>query len=1506
MTLMLCVSQSRAVPLLSEPKFSQVSTSQGLSQDTVNAILIDKQGFLWLGTEGGLNRFDGYQVQSINGSNNALQEIAVLALHQDKNDNIWISSGAAGVFVLNIKTSEVTPVGDWRFKYRPEWRQYASHIIEGKDNRVWLGMNEKVLAISPDTLEVSTVFELDDSLILEEHFIRQIWVDEEVLLVGTSNGLFAVDLSTGTSRQIDFLTRVPVTEDRLNTKYLNVDSANELWIGTVDGLFSMSYLGVKAMLSDKISTANALLRIPQLNIWKMSKTSEDQYLLGTDQGLFNYSPTSDQLQHLFKLTDSRLLLTDDDIVDLVADKNQNLWLGTLFDGALHWSPRSTRFTNVINANNQEKELSNNNVWSFYQQNEMHLWVGTDNGLNLYDLESGEIQAFLVNEDTKAVFSSSSIEQIIPADEHTLWLVTGFGLKRFNTQTKQFETLPTSSDQSKLILEESVWGVTKDQQDNLWFVNDEGIFIYDATKGNIVPFEAATGEINLALIDSVSVNEQAFPNSILINEEGKLWRYDLQTAELVLIHQLPHNGMQHIRAPDTVSLDRNGILWIAYPGFGLYGLDADSYEQKYHFDRNNLLPSNAIYGLQNDLEGNIWMSSHQGIQKFYPENQHIQKFSYAEGLSTLEFNQGAAITLSDNRIVFGSPKGIILFNPAELSNSVESDFNVSITSLSVSSSDIQMPLQDLSGMSVELEQFDVGITISFSTLTFDHQKNTRYDFTLVGDSELSFPTTRDPFVTFSRLEPGSYTFIVKAFDPVSGGVSGPATLNIKVKYAYWASPLAYSIYVALLSSILGWWWYRRNVHNRKILLAHNEVLKSKNRLSLALKASNSNVWEWKAISNTIYAPRILSELGFTELGNEVSFNKHKSLIHPQDKMFYEAQWQAFLNDPEPGLDVTYRLKAISGEWLWFRDVGRSVGQNQSVKERVVAGTYSNITENLANIEKVRLFGEAFKHTRDWVVIFDNQYVPVAVNQALCDVFQIDEHGDLQSQLSEVFGVGVERNPRFWDKLIHLKANEHWKGEEHLLLNNGRTCDVLINMTPVASMRAQGEVDYYLMIMSDISEQKEAENELRHMANFDSLTNLPNRTLLLDRIKHGIDHAIRHKGMVGLFFIDLDKFKQVNDSLGHKAGDELLKVVAQRLIDLLRQDDTVARLGGDEFVVMVEEVKDADKLSVLAKEIISVIESPIQLGNQTVSVSSSVGIAVFPADAGSSEELLRNADVAMYHAKEQGRSHFQYFTEHMNKRAQARLVLENQLKNAHQQKQFSNFYQPIVNINTGRVEGFELLMRWQTEDGMIPPDTFIPVAEELGLIEDMTWDALERAMPVLSRWQHDGNNAYLSVNLSARHFEHQISIEHIIQLLLQHQLSVSSLRFEITESALMRDYERALEYMQNMQKQGFVIALDDFGTGYSSLKYLKEFPIQVLKVDKSFVDDIGKGDSNEALVLTTLRMAESLNMYCVAEGIEEQHQIDFFKQHGCDFLQGYFFSKPVPEEHTIALLGQSWLA
>ena len=434
---------------------------------------------------------------------------------------------------------------------------------------------------------------------------------------------------------------------------------------------------------------------------------------------------------------------------------------------------------------------------------------------------------------------------------------------------------------------------------------------------------------------------------------------------------------------------------------------------------------------------------------------------------------------------------------------------------------------------------------------------------------------------------------------------------------------------------------------------------------------------------------------------------------------------------------------------------------------------------------------------------------------------------------------------------------------------------------------------------------AEDELRYLANYDALTALPNRALLMDRIYHGIDQAKRDKRSLALCFIDLDKFKQINDSLGHDVGDLLLKEVAKRLTETLRESDTVARLGGDEFVILLEGYKNDDNISHVARKMLTVISEPMLLGTHTVGVSPSIGIAVYPEDAVNAAELLKHADVAMYHAKEAGRNNFQFFTAEMNEKAHMRLARETRLRKALHHDEFINYYQPIINSQTRQVVGAEVLLRWQSSEGIISPAEFIPLAEELRLIINMTQQALERAFIELKRWHDDGHSIYLSVNLSTQHLEQPALAEQTRALLQKYQLPACCLRYEVTESALMRDHESAIATMLALSELGVQLALDDFGTGYSSLKYLKELPIDGIKIDRSFVQDIGVDNSDETIIEAMLSMANSLGMYCVAEGVETEQQLAFFNRRGCYLIQGYLFAKPMPSADLTAFLAQEHL-
>jgi diguanylate cyclase (GGDEF)-like protein len=1497
---------SLAEPLISEPTFSRLSTEQGLSQDTVNTMLIDREGFLWLGTEGGLNRYDGYHSIQITGKNNEFADDGIQYLFQDSEGQLWVSTYNTGVYRLNLQSNEAKQIVYLKYVESPDLTQYANTIFEDVDGKIWLAMDQAILRFDPSNESYETIYSLSEEDIKQGGLIRWLWCDHDILVVAKSTGLMSLNMSTKQQKDILYLDPAKANQDNINVKFLYSDN-NTFWIGTVEGLYTYPLQQLKAFIYNDTPLEPAKERVAARNIWRFFAKSNNEYYLATDKGLYLLDPESDNLQQIFRPTDSREYLSEDDLHDLILDKNDNFWLGSKSDGALYWSPKSTLFDHVFNARGgrEQKVLSNNNIWTISQQDDKTLWVGTDNGLNRYNLEDGTSQSFIVSADEKAQYSAATMMQVLKAQDNKLWLFTGDGIVSFNTENGLTSPLINRDQGEDKVFSEYNWGAATTPDGDLWYINNNGFFRYSAKEGKVKPLEQLTTKLSHDDdLDKFLGSLPDQPEKMLLAVEGQLWQWDTNLNQLTELFEIPKQKQLNQAVADSFVIDSNNVMWIAYPGYGLVGLDATTYERLYFFNKDNLLPTNTIYSLQLDKSGNIWMSSHAGLLKFYPKTQNLQRYGHAEGLGNFEFNQGASAHLADGRMVYGSPKGFTLFDPNKLNIENSTVPKVSITSVNLASAQLNMPLGDLSGQMVELAHDDVGLTIDFSTLEFEYQNNTRYRYKLVGTNTLEYPFTKNAQVTFPKFAPGTYRFEVVAFDTNSGEESKPAILNIKVNYAPYASPMAYTAYVLTSLLFFGLLWSRKRMHTQRLYLAHQDTVLSKNRLTQALIASNSNIWEWQSDNDLYYAPRITEELGYVQLGNEVSCQQHVDIIYGLDRQQYLLKWQRFVSRQDISFDVTYRMQAKNGEILWYRDVGSIVPGNKKDDNVLVTGTYSNVTSTIADQEKLRLFGEAYKHTHDWVIIYNNQQVVLAANEAFYETFSIDENAVLADEIKRIYKLQGNNTAHFWQKLAGLNADEQWSGEDKVAFEGGRICDVIVFVKAVASVYDFNSIEYYLVVISDISEQKEAEQKLRKLASYDSLTGLPNRALLLDRIQHAIDHAMRSQTAIAVFFIDLDRFKTVNDTLGHKAGDQLLTIIAQRLTQLLRQDDTVARLGGDEFVVVVEDVYDPDKLSSVASQIIKVIDTPIQLGNQTVSVSSSIGIALYPGDALNSEELLRNADIAMYHAKENGRNNFQYFTEHMNNQAQARLILENQIKEAQQDKEFKNYYQPIVNLQTGRVEGFELLMRWPTSEGMIPPDRFIPVAEELGLIEEMTWDAILRALPILCLWQKSGFNGYLSVNLSARHFEGKISIEQISQLLRINQVPISALRFEITESALMKDYEKALIYMQQMQEQGYVIALDDFGTGYSSLKYLKEFPINVIKVDKSFVDDIGKNKNNETIILTTLKMAESMQMYCIAEGIETIEQLQFFKTNGCDHLQGYFFSKPVPEDQLEELLAKQW--
>jgi len=444
--------------------------------------------------------------------------------------------------------------------------------------------------------------------------------------------------------------------------------------------------------------------------------------------------------------------------------------------------------------------------------------------------------------------------------------------------------------------------------------------------------------------------------------------------------------------------------------------------------------------------------------------------------------------------------------------------------------------------------------------------------------------------------------------------------------------------------------------------------------------------------------------------------------------------------------------------------------------------------------------------------------------------------------------------------------------------------------------------FVGVIRDISQRKEQEQRLRHMANFDMLTGLPNRNLFKDRLHQAMQLALRKEWLIAVMYIDLDIFKRINDTLGHAAGDELLKEVSKRLQANLRASDTVARLGGDEFSILIEDVRHIEQIITVAEQIIEAMNKPFNINKLEVLVTASIGITVYPFENNDVDNLLQMANIAMHKVKEHGRNGYRFYSVDMDKFALERLNMESRLRQALKNEEFILHYQPQVDLKTGKIIGVEALLRWeQPGKGLIPPLQFLPLLEETGLIIPVGEQILIMACEQTRLWQQQGfENIKMSVNLSARQFDDDQLVDKIIDILTKANIDSRLLELEVTESAIMQDAAISQEKLQTLAYHGFSIAIDDFGTGYSSLAYLKEFPVDTLKIDRSFVKDLEHQNNDRAIAHAIVNLAQALNLSVVAEGVENDLQLKILAELNCDIIQGYYFSKPLNAEDMTRML------
>ncbi|MEO2279523.1 EAL domain-containing protein [Pseudoalteromonas pernae] len=1463
-------------------QLERLSTEEGLSQGTVNVIAQDEFGYLWFGTQRGLNRYDGYNLTLFENTETPFSTDSIINITRLNNGLFLVSAQLNGLYLVDpatltsklLLTNAQSETGD----------SFAvvGHVAQDNNdpNLVWLAINNFVYSYNLQTESLNKVISLDKP----SQVVRVILPSDDALYIGSSAGLFKYELNSGELKLLQHTPTSTPTSDQNNVKFLQFDSEYTLLVGTVEGLYSHN-------LNDNQPSIKTLL--PQRNIWSLQRYGLID-LIATDEGLYEFDRLTKKARVLVQFSDSRYPVQDNTIMSMYRDKSGMLWLGSRAQGAFAWSPLSMRFKQHDLLSSQFEHGAA--AWGMYEQSDGTLWVGSGNGLNRINPD-GSAKTYWTSDDEKVAMDEQAVYRVSAA-VHTndgVWIETPMGVLLLNSQTGEVSNpIQDAALPPQLQPGFISWGIEQLANGDAYFFTDKGYFRYKPQANTVEALDAFSQQLPAENASHFLPPLPTHKDDPLLSYNGALYRFDVDNNTAHLIYQANSPNAQFFYFIDSWVLDQNNSLWISIDGEGLVALDLETLEVRDRIGVEDGLLNTNVYQPIIDNFGVLWFSSNNGLYRYNINTEHLRHFSVVDGLNAAEFNSFSAMNLSSGELAFGTVKGLILVDPADFITSTNHYIAPApqITDISLLSRPLGYTPISYANSPLELEYDDLGLTISFSSFDFIHRDQVRYKIALSGASDFRYPNYKENTLQFAKLNPGHHQLSISAYDPVSGNWSRTLHLAIVAKYAPWRSPGAITFYIVMSILIVGSWiiWLRRQ--QTKTQLAHSQLLASQQQTELALQSNNSGTWYYSVSERSFVQKRLAAELGYSKNNDACSFEQYLEYIHPHDVDRYRLNWKRFLNQGEEATwDFTYRLSHNLGTWHWYHEVGKITEFDSFGHAKEVSGIYTNITEAKASAQQATVLGEAISQISDWLLILDENLAPFSANESFQRAFAQANEQELKVQ-PFVRALGKEKFNRYMKVISRLKAGENWRLEEQIRTKYDKKHPVQISVTAVCRDKQDNtdEISYYVIVITDLTEQKRAEDELRYLANYDPLTGLPNRSMMRGKIAQAIEYAKENAQLLALLFIDLDKFKPVNDSFGHAVGDQVLCCICERISDELDDNSLLARQSGDEFLLLIERVQSPQALSELSEHLARTLEKPIKIGNITINISVSIGIALSPFDADNAEDLIRNADMAMIYAKNAGRNGYKFFTEQMNNRITHKLMLENALQDAYRDELLINHYQPIVHIHQKRIVGVELLLRWQSDGKFISPGEFIPVAEEIGLIDAITEQALHRALRELQQWFDSYDDFYLSVNLSPIHILKSNLTERFIDILAMHNVRPSQLRLEITENTLLDDKAKAAEQLNKLRAAGLKLFLDDFGTGYSSLTYLNQFPIDVIKIDQSFVRQIGVNPTNEAIIRTIHNLSNSLGLYCIAEGVETREQIFFLNKLGCHHLQGFFFAKP----------------
>lgn len=1456
--------------LIKQTGFREFSVEQGLSQNTIQRFYQDKTGYIWIATDAGLNRLDGNQIQSINGLQNQLTSASINNIMQDSNGEFWITTYNTFIKLqknLIDTTSYQLPSSAKNLNKT----NYSINLFQISDNTFWLIARYGIYRLNTIGKDLQSFASMQ--LLVENNVdVRTALDDENFIWLGTSQGLYQFNKKNHHLTQITL--PEPINNKKIN--HLLLIDKTTLLVASNKGLVKVDSTN-PAHLNKPIVVNHNIASVTQLN---------DQIFYSFKDQVHRYT-INNETEHLFSLSDILPKYTNYTITNLFIDKKNKLWIGTDTQGAYLWNPDSLHFKSISSiTDNHSLKLSDDIVWSFLEDELNNFWISTNNGINYLDIKNASLKTHL-NKQFKGQSADNARIFSMLADGETLWLASNDGLIKYTPHNQKREVYKLKQLPSNEVF--SIYSIAQTPDKNIWIASENGVLKFNpetklfSYEENLMPYS------NIEVASFVR-----FQNDLLwFGFADKLISYNFKLKKKVRIFNLPKSIPNNDSYVNDFHID-DERLWVSFSGEGIFVVDLSSTESKTQIikslNRSNGFVDNVVFSLLPDKDF-LWASTYSGLAKINKHDFTWRLFNHHDGLPGNEFNEGASFKSSTGKLLFGSTNGLLAFDPNNF-KSQNKNIIPHFTEVQLQDRKLIVNGQSWSDRKLKLTSSENFLSVQLSTLDFLSPKKWHYQYWLSGTKNTEPMISKDSEISFSNLPAGSYQLNVRAV-LANNKISQPtASLDFFVESTGWMTKKLQAIIAISFFVFAILFLYLRSRYKLILASKNKDLKKLQHYFNLALKDKRIGTWRCKFNLNQPDDSTISVALG-AHNKFKLSSSQYLSHVHPKDSGRVIKAWKDFISGKNTNIDITYRIDSLDS-WIWNRVRGHFSLRHKDGTPIRAEGTWQDVSKEIKLQEQLGLFDLTMQYSNNIIIIVDESLNVTFVNNAyyLETNFQADKiigKNILQLAQNQLSNSAID-NIR-----SQIRKKNIWEGKIKIPHQDGN--NFAVETIIYRSKNNFNNVNYIIVL----SNRAEIQDKNSHLIIHEKLTGLPNKIILVDRLQHAIKRAEFNQFKLSVVTLELTNLNKLVSQIGEIKVAEIILNCSKLLDDFLNESDTLTINEQNQFIIIFENITQYSNLIYPMMEIIELINTSCLAEYESFKIEPKAGISCFPLDAKSCNELINYSNVALNNALQYKMESVVFYHNATNKQATDRIIMKNALAKAIVNDDLFLVFQPKYSLENNRFVGFEILIRWKTQQGdIIYPTQFIDVIEESNLIEPLTKWFIDESFKTLSKWRADGFDCSVALNFSSNNLYKFNAFEHLLTKLQGSNLLANNIHIEINQKYLLENYDTCLKSINLLADNGVKTSIDSFNSHTASLSRLRNLPLYGIKLDPSLTQNINHKHPNAALVKSIIELASSFNFVTSVKEIKSDEQFKFLRSIGCNYGLGYYFSDPLSEKQAFEIL------